>query len=413
MRLRCLFLIIFAGFLIWCPLSAEAATSSIDNLPGGAGIAYWQAGGGWETLINVQTDGLNCALVHIGVYDRNGLNLTSFVMSLDEADNFGIVVRGDGTNIELYDYSDHAFGGSPALHDVNTGPPVVFYSPAGSGGIQRGYMTFVKTNAGCSGPGGAPTGNITGTFAVNSDTLWIRSALINPNNAFALNAVMLQGFANYGAIRESNDFVNTAAAPNTPPDACDFNGDGDATDSFSILDDINGAEIDFAELFLSDNISHADPLNFPPWIICNPAGLVYKALGSSNNTYCARFNINPAVGTQTTLVLVAPQSVHSSAANFPRDVALMAYNDDALAVSTFFSAEVVTAKPFGNIPEGIPVASFTAGEACFSIAAPVFGFSYTETASFADLYPFVRSQMAITTLNKDEIDDAVDFIFLP
>ncbi|MDQ7788269.1 MAG: hypothetical protein RDU01_11760 [Thermodesulfovibrionales bacterium] len=406
-------LILLAGFFLWCPLPVEAATSAIDNLPGGAGIAYWQAGGGWETLMNVQTDGYNCALVHVGIYDGNGLNLTSFVMSLDEADNFGIIVRGDSTNIQLYDYSDNAFGGSTALNDVATGPPVEFYSPAGTDGIQRGYMTFVKSNTGCSGPGGSPSGNITGTFAVSSDTLWVRAALISPHNAFAVNAAMLQGFANYGALRESRDFVNTVAAPNTPPGTCDFNGDGDVTDSFAILDDTNGPEIDFAELFLSDNVSSVDPLNFPPWIICNPGDLVHKALGSPNNAYCTRFNNNPTVGTQTTLVLVAPQSSHASAANFSKQVSLMAYNDDSFAISTIFSAGVVTAKPFGSTAGEIPVGSFTAGEACFTVELPVFGFSFTETASFADLYPFVRIQVAVTTLNKDGIDDAVDVIYLP
>lgn len=413
MMLRWLSLVVFAGVLLWCPLPADAATSSLDNLPGGAGIAYWQTGGGWETLINVQTDRYNCALVHIGVYDGDGLNLTSFVMSLDEADNFGIVVRGDGTNIMLYDYSDNAFGGSSALHDISTGLPVEFFLPAGTDGIQRGYMTFVKSNVGCSGPGGAPSGNITGTFAVAADTLWIRSALINPQNAIALNAPMLQGFANYAAIRESLDFVMTAATPNAPPGACDLNGDGDATDAFFILDDINGAELDFAELLLSDNISNPDPLNFPPWILCETGNAVYKALGASNNAYCTRFNNNPAVGSKTTLVLVAPQSGHASAANFARQVSLIAYNDDTFAISTIFNAGVVTAKTFGNDPDEIPVGLFTAGEACFTVEAPVFGFAFTETASFADLYPFVKGQVAITSLNQDGVDDSVDIIWLP
>ena len=71
----------------------------------------------------------------------------------------------------------------------------------------------------------------------------------------------------------------------------------------------------------------------------------------------------------------------------------------------------VAAIPFGA--GGINIGAASAGESCFFIRAPVFGFSFTESASFADLYPIGKSNVGITTLNQDGIDDAVDTIHVP
>jgi hypothetical protein len=385
-----------------------AATSALDNLIGGAGIVYWQAGGGWQTLINIQESDLAiCASVHVGFYDMNGIKITSFNLPLLPGDNVGIVVQGNGTDIQMFDYSDHAYGGAAILNDFNTGLPLNISATADTDGIQRGYMSFVRTNTDCAGPLGSPSGNISGTFAVVNSNIVVHAAIINLNNALAFNGIMFQGFANYGAIRESLDFVNTTLTPNTPPDACDFNGDGDTTDVFSIVDDV-GADIDFVELFLSDNITIPGPLDLPPWIICNPVNRVFKALGTDAQ-YWGRYNENPSTGTETILIIVAPQSNHLSASRFSRNLLLFLYNDDGMAISASFFPSVVDAVHFGSEISG----PSTAGDFRFTSSAPIFGFTFIETASFADLYPLVRGQIAITTLNRDNIDDAIDVITLP
>jgi hypothetical protein len=400
---------ILIGFFLSCFVffvftALQAATSSLDNVPGGAGIAFWQAGGGWDTLINIQETSSTCAMLHIGIYDRDGLRLNSFSLSLQPMDNVGMLVQGDGTFIYVYDYSDNAYGGSPALNDFSVAP-VIHSAPSDPDGIQRGYITVVRTNIACAGPGGSPSGNITGTDFIVPDSIFIRTAFLNVHGAFACNGIMLQGFANFGTLRESSDFVDSTAIPNTPPDPCDFNGDGVSSGTFSILDDVVGADIDFAELFLSDNITGP-----PPWVICNGGGTVYQALGSAS--FIGRFNENPSVGTHTTLVLVAPQSFHPSAARFQRIISLNSYNDDGgIASSGSRTFPVVAALSFGS--GGISSGAARAGEIRVTTSVPIFGFTFTETASFADIYPLIRTNTNITTLNKDLIDDAVDVISLP
>lgn len=385
--------------------TGHTVTSSLDNVRGGAGIAYWQAAGGWTTLVNVQEAVNACANIHVGVYDRNDTQLIAFNLLLRPNDNVGVVVEGDGINISLYDYSDSAYGGTAALNNVGT-VPVVLPAPAGPDGIQRGYMMFVRTNTGCGGPGGAPNGNITGAYAIVPDNLFIRSAMLNPNSAFAVNAAMLQGFGNQNAtLSESIDFIDSTNTPNIGPDPCDFNQNGNTTDTFPIMDDAVGAEIDFVELFLSDNINPGPP----PWIICD-GGTSYRGLGAHNGWYCSRYNSNPSVGTSSILVLVAPQSAHSSAIGYNRSLTAYSFDDEGNSVVWSSVIKPVAALPFGA--GGITIGG-TAGESCFYITAPVFGFSFTESASFADLYPIGKSNVGIATLNQDFVDDAVDVIHVP
>ena len=397
-------IVIFSAFDI-----LHASTSALDNLPGGAGIAYWQAGAGWSTLINIQADN-SCAQVHGSVYDSSGLKLYFFNLRLRPSDNVGIVVNSTGFNtINLYDYSDTAYGGTTDLNDFDTGPPVTLSAPEDSDGIIKGYMTFVKTNLDCAGLDGRPNDNITGQARTVPNSLWIRTALVSNDKAFALNAIMFQDFANIGdawKIDEAYDFINTSSSPNSHG-FCDFSGNVFNKDIFLSIDDAEGADIDFAELFLTDNITEGRP-----WIVCDPGPVFYKALGSQNNQYCARYNRNPAVGTQSKLILIAPQSNHPSANRFPRDLYVQSFNDKGNITTwgpTLFN--VVEAIPFGG--SGINIGTSISGESCFMVSAPVFGFVYTENASFADIYPLERRQVAINIANKTLVDTASDIITLP
>ncbi|MDQ7786682.1 MAG: hypothetical protein RDU01_03665 [Thermodesulfovibrionales bacterium] len=391
------------------PVLSNAATSSLDNAPGGAGFAYWQAGGGWQTLINIQEISGTCAAIHAGFYDSAGTKIMNFNLSLKPRDNIGIVVNGDGVNLSLYDYGDTAFGGTPDLNEVSTGPAVTVPAPAGSDGIQRGYLSIIRNNTGCSGPGGAPSGSIANQYAIAPDVLIVRYAMLNPNSAFALNAAMLQGFGNQGpAIAEGADFVNTTTTPNVDRN-CDLNNDGDTVDVFAIVDDASGADIDFVELLLSDNLFTP----FPPYIVCDPGDILYRALGSYLGNYWARYNENASVGSETILVLVAPQSSHPSSAHFKTTLSGSSYDDNGNSANWDYGAVgTVNAIPFGS--GGISFLNgVEAGETRFGIGVPVFGFTFTETASFADLYPLVKDSYAIMSLNEDFDDDAVDIITVP
>lgn len=401
-------------FLVVClfgslPALLHAASSALDNAPGGAGLAYWQAGGGWSTLINIQEMDGTCADVHASLYNSAGTKIMNFNLRLSPRDNAGIVVNGDGVNLSLYDYSDTAYGGTSALNDVSSGPAVVVAAPAGSDGIQRGYLSLVRNNTGCSGAGGAPSGNINNDFAVVPDYLFVRYAILSPNSAFALNAVMLQGFGNQGGfISESHSFVRSDTTPNSVQH-CDVNFDGDTVDTFSLVDDADGADIDFIELFLSDNIFSA----LPPYIVCDPGSLLYGAVGSITGRYWARWNADASVGSETMLVLVAPQRPHPSADDFRGSLYVTSYDDDGNSAAWNSSAlETVNALRFGAGGISVPGGA-TAGEVRFFIVMPVFGFTFTETASFADLYPLVKESYAIMSSNQDLDDDAVDIIFLP
>ncbi len=392
------------------PVLSNAATSSLDNAPGGAGFAYWQAGGGWSTLINIQERAMTCAEVHVSLYASTGTKIINFNLRLTPRDNVGIVINGDGVNLSLYDYSDTAYGGTAGLNDVSIGPAVVVAAPAGSDGIQRGYLSVVRNNTGCAGAGGAPSGTLSGNYAVVSDYIFMRYAILNPISAFALNASMLQGFGNQGGIITEggvgSDFFNSTTTPNSVR-SCDLNNDGDTADSFTLVDDAGGADIDFVELFLSDNISGLSP----PWIICNPGDNLYFALGSESG-YWARYNENASAGTQTMLVLVAPQSSHPSAAGFSKNLSVTSYDDNGNSVNWNSTVGIVNAIPFGSGGISVPGGA-TAGEVRLSLYVPAFGFTFTETASFADLYPFVKVDHAIMSLNDDLVDDAVDIIILP
>lgn len=390
------------------PVLSNAATSALDDAPGGAGLAYWQASGGWQTLINIQEVYGSCAEVHANLYNSAGTKVMNFSLRLRPYDNVGIVVDGDGVNILLYDYSDTAYGGTSALNDVSTGPAVVVAAPAGTDGIQRGYFSFVSNNTACSGPSGSPSGNISSNYYIVPDNLIVRYAILNPVSAFALNAAMIQGFGNQGGSIEEggavSDFVNSTTTPNSVTN-CDLNNDGDTVDSFTIVDDAGGADVDFVELLLSDNLL----LPVPPYVICG----AHRALGSYGGGYWARYNVNASVGTETTLVVVAPQSAHPSAVAFAKTLFGLAYDDNGNSANwNYGNVGVVSGIPFG--PGGISFLSGVgSGEAFVIIGVPIFGFTFTENASFADIYPLVKENYAIMSSNQDHDDDAVDIITVP
>jgi hypothetical protein len=385
---------------------SQAASSQIDNLPGGAGVAQFQVGGGWETLINIQHTGdpkwgaLDaCALIHVAIYDEASVHVLDFNMSLTNIDNVGLVIRPGASagQILLYDYSDGAFGGSAALNDINTGPGVSATIPADSNGISVGYVTITRTDnffaTPCTGGGGSPAGNITGALALVPDSLLIRTAMLSPTSAFAFNAPMLQGFLNMGhPITEAvgGGFVHTAAGLPVAT-ACLANADGDITDTAEAgsLDDANGANIDLSELFVTNFAFGA------AGIVCDFGTTIFNAMGSADNLWWARYNVDPAVPTVSTLTFVSPNYAGRAGFNRSNNISALSYNDAETGISFGpVPAAEVEFRPFGSSAGAINPGASVAGESLITYNTPAFGYTFTESTSFADIYPLVRDRVA-------------------
>jgi hypothetical protein len=395
--------------------SAHAAASQIDNLPGGASVAQFQVGAGWETLINIQHTGDPkigpadaCALVHLAIYDVNSVHVLDFNLSLTNTDNVGLVIRPGAAagQIQLFDYSDGAFGGSAALNDIATGPGVAATIPADANGISVGYVTVVRTDdffnvtgggGACTGGGGAPAGNITGVQFFVPDSLIVRTAMLTSASAIAFNAPMLQGFINLAhPITEpiGGGFVTTVGgAPAIT--ACTANGDVDTLDTAAAasLDDGNGANLDFAELLVTNFFSGAGG------VVCDGgvgATGIFNAMGSANALWWARFNVDPEVPTMTTLTLVSPNFADRGGFGRSNNISALSYDDAETPISFGpVPAAEVEFRPFGSVAGAINPGAATAGESLLTYNTPAFGFTFTESTAFADIYPLVRDRIAV------------------
>ena len=398
--------------------AAMAATSQIDNLPGGAGLSYWTAGGEILSLINIQNVSNATALcVHIVVYDVNGVNLMGWNVSLTPLDNYGVAITSGPSagTVTLNDYSDMT---TPFVNCSNPIPDlsaagIPLAAPANSSGVSSGYVSIAITAWDPVPPFTDPigtTGNLSGIKAVLPDAMFTRLAVLAPDWAFAMNPPMLQGFLNMGATINENgatDWIDSrlAANANTP---CHWYKSGAAPSVYTSLDDANGVGIDFIELFASDNWTL-----LPAGFVCDQPGpsvtdrVVYPVLGSADNVYWGRFNENPANGTNTTLVLVAPASSvpMAAAGGYARNLTVGSLNDDAVQVTWGPATQPEVAYvPFGTAAGEINTGGALAGEAMITFTVPAFGFTFTTGASFADAYPLIRDNVNFTAINKTHHD---------
>ncbi len=125
-------------------------------------------------------------------------------------------------------------------------------------------------------------------------------------------------------------------------------------------------------------------------------GTIYNAVGSGNNVYWARWNENPAVGSETSLITVFPaNSGPGNVGAESRVLGLLHYNDNEDSISQSVNPAEVDVLDWG--PE-LTVNGLT-GETRITVAAPMFGFSYTIVGTFADLYPVVRERANYLWLN--------------
>ncbi len=214
--------------------SAMAATSAFENLPGGASVSYFECNNGWESLINIQnttseTCGDSPIVVHVTMYDQNSVDILDFDVPLSARDNWGASITCDGVNITSTPSLPVWFsGGTYTGAEVRSAPFAgnFGYIVTTVTGVDRCDRTPITPFGTCQTqlprlPIGPPGTNVcdaahyndgdprndtlTGVDAYLPDSMFMRTALINVGQgvAYALNAQMVQGFANIAVLNET------------------------------------------------------------------------------------------------------------------------------------------------------------------------------------------------------------------
>ncbi|MFZ5906078.1 MAG: hypothetical protein ACOYVJ_01535 [Nitrospirota bacterium] len=395
--------------------SAMAATSSFDNIPGGGGFNYFHASAaGDETLFNLQNVDVTPIRVHLTLYDSNSNKLIDFSIPLSNWDNWGCSITGDGTLITITPQTPCFYVGA------NNGcfPPVSVALPAGTDGLQVGYMSFV-VSAGDSGfyggnNDGDPRNDPIAGFATARffDVIAGRTALLNPvsGSAIAINSTMLQGYVN---IYNAPGLVEAAAGISGGWDSIAdagvpflWNCDLDILDTFPSHDDpLIGINIDSWEIMLT---------NWATWSViaddfnADVVGeTLYQAVGSPT-WYVGRYNETPGLSS-TVLITVFPANsgglpvAFSPACGFTsRTITSFCYDDNELPLSDSVSPPEVGRVAFGSAVNEIIIPA-TSGECRFLVDAPMLGFTYTEAGNYADLYPLIK---------VDQLANVADIFFL-
>ena len=426
---------------------AKAATSAINNLPGGAGILQWMAApDGTHTLINIQNvRSCGAVTVHITFYDYNSNHLFDIDWPMSSMDNVGIAVTGDGTTVNL-DFEPGETPTMPAEQGL-VHNHLFTLAGVGAGQLQYGYATVAvdqldsanPQNCYYTQPAGAflmAAGNGNGNpmddpTAMNSwrvlpDLFIARAAILFPTGVLGMNGQMLQGFMNMPRLSEDQNtnptFVgvlngNAVCAANV-----DWDGDNRATEITNISEN-GGVTIQAHELYITDNFELLVNAAAGGQIAinttaanCNRSGRAV-ALGSATTSYLARYNVTPGL-TDTNLVMVFPANdvKPENPANLIADnrgFNIFPYNDNEQFVSTNdLRGPEVTIAPFYSTSNaalpGQPVIShttYTHGEAVVTVRAPLYGYTYTTVSGIgADIYPIVPRRIYINAANLLGID---------
>jgi hypothetical protein len=223
----------------------------------------------------------------------------------------------------------------------------------------------------------------------------MRSAMLTSTEAFAMNTPMLQGFLNIASVNETSG-ITTAFYDHTAlavQSCSNLDGNTAAGTIYGSLDDANGLNIDWYELLITRN--DVARILVTGGVADNCTFL--NALGSSNFYYWGRYNRSTAAGTNTNLITVAPDKSRAPGTSrwnhLSAGTSQLTYNDDEVANSTNVSCTAeVCFTPFGSGFNQLNPGINTAGEARLSIPFPIFGFTYTYTSSYADLYPLVKEK---------------------
>ncbi|KJR41711.1 secreted protein [Candidatus Magnetoovum chiemensis] len=161
MRSKILILLTVFGLVFGGLSIAQAATSSLDNVPGGAGVFYWEATSSSYTLVSIQNvatsgagevqffdaagnvvNGSASLSVHVAFYDMNSNHLWDFTCALSERDNFGFRIIGDGSFVTYETW------GTPSYNDAGCDGRSFRAAGIGDDLFQYGYATVAINNIG-------------------------------------------------------------------------------------------------------------------------------------------------------------------------------------------------------------------------------------------------------------------------
>ncbi len=431
-------------------IQAKAATSAINNLPGGAGVMQWMVSpDGTRTLLNIQNIG-QCGpiAVHVTFYDYNSNHLFDIVWPMSDRDNLGIAMSTqDGRNVNL----QFEPGETPtSLVEQGLVHNHVFALPGvGPNNLEYGYATVTVTaldtrNArtcytrvpfATLAPGNGNGNPLDDPMNINAhvalpDLLVARAAVLDSSGVLGLNGQMLQGFVNIPQVFENAAPAATMFENIFGPDAAcntgtvDWDGNGRIGNTPVFARDKNGIDIQAPELYITENHTTgriALLMGAAGGGACAANGRLV-ALGAASNkpqagVYWARYNVAPGVS-DSTLIMVFPAN-NPTAENpaglvaDPRSFDVLPFNDNEQAVSVpNLVGPEVTMAPFDsstNAPlPGQPVIShttYTSGEAMIQTGAPVFGYVYTTVQGVgSDIYPLVPQRIWVNVSNLVGVD---------
>jgi hypothetical protein len=438
---------------------AHAATSALDNIPGGCGVAYWQANAaGFYTLLNIQnvagnddlrelggTVGRAAVAVHITFYNRDSEHRMDFSVPLSPRDNWGAAITGDGADVFITPQpSALAFAGyaPPASWSFNE-PGVGFDD------LQYGYVTACVTRVDNPAPATlfrtvTPRPLLWPLAGNNNDNPWddpelsnqrrvlpdfllMRAAVLSSTSALGFNGNMLQGFLNMPTLSEviadGWTFITTPGANALcAAGTVDWDNSGLFEPGFVTLDDFGGVDLHAPELYITDNFTPIGGMIVSDG--CTNLGY-FRAFGAAeelpgrSGIYWARYNVcsDPALcspTTDSTLLTVAPANsatIFNPARGIsePRGLGygIFAYNDDEIWASTSIIPPEVALLPLDsptNPPrvgiDSIDHSDFTSGELRIRAAFPMYGYIQTTIDGVnSDLYPLYKNRVNVETVN--------------
>ncbi len=416
--------------LVFMAGSAKAATSAIQSLPGGAAVGYFEANSsGLATLVNIQNvNDATAVSCHMTLYDKDSTDVIDFEVPLSPRDNVGLLIEQvDDTLIQITSLGTEHW----PIFGVPNGSQTVPLTAID--GRQFGYFTVVinridgvvadtangagllsmldqaaanmdndprnDLNLSCLGPLGLPS--LVPNFLV------VRYALVNSSTQSHAdtNAIMLQDFLNLCGITEG-DGLTPPVIPGTFWDtigaaAVSYDWDNDSTwnEAYGTIDDANGANIDAYELYVTRVIDPAGAAAAFAVVADDPNGdnvgdRIYPALGSNNQVYWGRWNVNPALSLTSYIDLVFPASNHPNAGfhQSNRALTLLVFDDNEHSISKSVTFDEVGLKIFGtDIPT--PAAAL-AGDVMITHArlGNLVGETVNDWAGHVNWYPLVREE---------------------
>jgi len=430
MKFKSVILFLVVGLIFGIGVNKTmAASSAIESLPGGAAIGYFECNAeGLATLVNIQNvDDATAISAHMRLYDKDSVDIVDFSVPLSPRDNVGLFIqRVSDSQIQICSIGpEHwpIFGGANACQTA----PL-----AAVDGRQYGYFTVVinkidgikrdePENVQPQRPNGIismrdqvidnkdgdPRNDQNLSCLVNGNLpsllpnyLVVRYALVNPSTQSHAdtNAIMLQDFVNLCGITEGNP----AGAPGTfcdttgPLAPVPYNWDNDGTwdEAYGTIDDANGINIDPYELYITEVV---DTAAMGIAAVVADGGTIYPALGSANQVYWGRWNVNPGLGLTSYISLVFPASsfTNSGFHQSNRHLDLLVFDDNENPISKSVDFDEVGIRIFGTeIPT--PAGAF-GGDVRITHArlGNLVGETVNEWAGHVNWYPLVRERINV------------------